>query len=160
MKYLGIFTACVVYAAFSAPVLADGNVDVHAGISRTCAVGYCTSTTFSYGAGTGYDFDINSNVFVGGQVAINSIQGDVNYAAVARLGAKTGAESVYVLGGYAAQELGSGLGSAGGFRLGSGYEHMFSKSIFSKIEYNYSHYSKFGYTINQSSLYIGVGTRF
>ena len=156
-------TAAVIFTA--TPALAEGNVDVHGGISGTCVEGACDSAKFVVGVGAGYDFAVGNNVFLGPQANVDLIRiGDStlgNYSLVARLGTKIGEKSkIYALGGYAGQELGGGLGVASGWRLGAGYEHLLGKNIFLKIEYRYSQYSKYGFTGSQNSGIVGVGTHF
>lgn len=160
-----LFLATLVLAATSSPAFADGNIDVHGGASRSCAEGICSSTNATYGVDLGYDFDASKAIFLGGQVQVdgNRFLGSTHasYAAVARLGTKLGAaDSVYALGGYAAQELGSGSGSAGGWRLGAGYEHRIDQTMFVKIEYRYSNYTKYGFSGGQNTGLIGFGAHF
>lgn len=165
MKSLVTFAATIVCAAMSTPALAEGNADAHAGLSNSCAWGACTGTKLSYGVALGYDFDVGKDVFIGAQAGVDAIKGAdngsyANYALLGRLGTRFDAESLYVLGGYAAQELGGNAGRAPGWRLGVGYEHSFTKSFFIKAQYTYSQYSKYGITGGQNTGTIGVGTHF
>ncbi|MEO0031151.1 MAG: hypothetical protein RIS94_909 [Pseudomonadota bacterium] len=166
MKSFCTTLAAITLAAASPPAWAgEGNADVHGGVSRSCALGSCTGTKLSYGAAAGYDFDVSESTFVGVQAGIDGVKGYdggtyANYSLVARVGAKFGAESLYALGGYAAQELGGGDGTANGWRLGVGYEHRFGKTLFVKAQYSYSQYSKYGISGGQNTGVIGVGTHF
>lgn len=164
MKFMKLAAVAIGMFASSSPAFADGNIDIHGGISRTCVI-VCSSTAITYGAGLGYDFDVGKNVFVGIQGGIDSMRIDgenfANYSAVARVGTKIGeSDSIYALGGYAGMDLKYGRGTANGYRLGGGYEHRFGKTLFAKIEYRYSHYSKYGYRGNQNTGIIGVGAHF
>lgn len=166
MNIFKIAGAAVALTVFSAPALAnEGNVDLHAGLSNSCAWGACTGTKMTYGVSAGYDFDVSESAFAGAQVIVDGIKGYddgtyANYALVGRVGTKFGNESIYALGGYAAQELGGGDGTAGGWRIGAGYEHRFGKSLFIKAQYSYSQYSKYGITGGQNTGVIGLGTHF
>jgi outer membrane immunogenic protein len=163
MRKFAILAAVAACAATPAYAAGEGRAEIQ--------LGYDTmgdESGVSYGGVVGYDFDVSDSVFLGGEIGIaDSTIGDGvveagrDLSASLRVGVRVGDNGkAYALAGYTNERFTvAGLGGANfsGVRLGAGYEHNISKSLYGKVEYRYSNYEQ---GIDRHTALAGMGVRF
>jgi hypothetical protein len=110
------------------------------------------------GVAAGYDYDLGTSAFVGGEVTADKILTDgtkVSFGFNGRIGAKLGEQGkLYAVGGYNTEacDLCDGTWTAG-----AGYEHSFGK-IYGKLEYR--HFFVDNGFDDLDAVSVGIGTKF
>ena len=111
------------------------------------------------GVAAGYDFDLGSTAFVGGEVSADKILTDdtkVAFGFTGRLGAKLGEKGkFYGLGGYSTEACDLCEDS---WTAGVGYEHGFGKNLYGKVEYR--HYFVDNGIPDADAVAVGLGMKF
>jgi outer membrane immunogenic protein len=161
MKKMTILAAATT-ALLTSPAMAAGEGYVKARVSydsteveaETSGVSESDSTGkgIGYGIAAGYDFDLGSSAFVGGEIGFDdstadrtddgfTISSGREISAVARLGFKSNAFKVYGLGGYSnvrikiSDGVNSDSASDGGFTYGAGASYDVTEKLALSVEY-------------------------
>jgi outer membrane immunogenic protein len=163
MRKIAILAALAAFAATPAHAAGEGRAEIQLGYDSVEG-----ETGVSYGGVIGYDFDVSESVFVGGEVGIadstvggGGVEAGRDLSADLRIGVRVGENGkAYALVGYTNERFtAAGLGGANfdGVRLGAGYEHNITSSLYGKIEYRYSNY-ELGF--DRHTAIAGVGVHF
>lgn len=136
--------------AVAAPAQAnEGRVEVRGG-----AIFALDETEATLGAAAGYDFDLGTSAFVGGEISADKVlvdDSDVYFGFTARAGARLGeGGKLFAAGGYT---VGEGEDVP---HLGAGYEHRVGQSVYLKAEYRHF-FSDFA---DADAITVGVGMKF
>lgn len=111
------------------------------------------------GVAAGYDFDLGTTAFVGGEVSADKILTDdtkVAFGFTGRLGAKLGEKGkFYGLGGYSTEPCDLCEDS---WAAGVGYEHGFGQNLYGKVEYR--HYFVDNGIPDADAVAVGLGMKF
>jgi outer membrane immunogenic protein len=111
-----------------------------------------TGKGIGYGIAAGYDFDLGSSAFIGGELGFDGSTADRTFdgvtassgrelSAVARLGFKSNALKIYGLGGYSnirlkiSDGVDSDSSSDGGFTYGAGASYDVTEKLALSVEY-------------------------
>ncbi|WP_188237271.1 outer membrane protein [Sphingopyxis sp. LK2115] len=145
--------AALLSAVVATPALAaeggEGRVEVRGGLITGNGIDEGT-----LGVAAGYDFDLGSAAFVGGEIAGDKVLVDganVQFSAGARAGAKVGANGkLYATGGYT-------FGDIDDPYVGAGYQHKLGQNLYAKGEYRHQFIENFG---DFDSFVVGVGFAF
>ncbi|HUD28048.1 MAG TPA: porin family protein [Novosphingobium sp.] len=182
MKKFAIAGAAAALFVVPAAAQAQAFVQVETGLDAISFDGE-SDEGVSYGVTAGYDMPLSGGLFVGvqGTVADSTTKECVragtealclktgrDLAALVRLGTAVGDKGkLYVLGGYTNARLrltytdGTNDFSEGdngdGFRLGAGYQHDLTDSLFVKAEYRYSNYEA---DFSRHNALVALGARF
>lgn len=111
------------------------------------------------GVAAGYDYDLGTSAFVGGEVTADKILTGgtkVTFGFNGRIGAKLGEQGkLYAVGGYNTEscDLCDGTWTAG-----AGYEHGFAGNLYGKVEYRHF-FVKNGFD-DFDAVAVGIGTKF
>lgn len=110
------------------------------------------------GVAAGYDYDLGTSAFVGGEVTADKILTGgtkVSFGFNGRIGAKIGEPGkLYVVGGYNTEACDFCDGT---WTAGAGYEHSFGK-IYGKLEYR--HFFVDNGFDDLDAVSVGIGTKF
>lgn len=183
------YIAALAAAVVASPSFAKGfHADAHVGYDRVSIEGERSSGVV-YGGAVGYDLPVSGNVFLGIEAGIDGssvkecftdgidtacLKAGRDLSVVGRLGTALGGNGkLYALAGYTNQRLkatltGPSFGNLSdgvnedGYRLGAGYQFAFTKRVYGKLEYRYSHYhdSDLDVSLNRHSVIAGVGFGF
>ncbi len=143
-----LLSAVVATPALAAPA-GEGRVEVRGGLITGNGIDEAT-----LGVAAGYDFDLGSTTFVGGEIAGDKVLIDganVQFSAGGRAGAKLGANGkLYATGGYT-------FGDIDDPYVGAGYQHKLGQNLYAKGEYRHQFINNFG---DFDSFVVGVGFAF
>ena len=136
--------------AVAAPAQAnEGRLEVRGG-----PIFALDETEVTLGAAAGYDFDLGSSAFIGGEISADKVLvegSDVYFGFTGRVGAKLSERGkLFAAGGYT---VGEGEDVP---HLGAGYEHLVGGSVYLKGEYRHF-FSDFA---DADALSLGVGIKF
>lgn len=151
-----IFALAATTAALVAtPALAnEGRAEVRGGV-----VWGNGQTNATAGAALGYDVDLGSNAFVGGEVSADKQLDNgfkVAFGFNGRLGAKVGnGTKLFAAGGYTTEGC---TGCDGNWDAGAGVEQNFGGKFYGKVEYR--HYFKNDVGVKGDAVVAGLGLRF
>jgi outer membrane immunogenic protein len=137
----------------SAPAIAnEGRVEIRGGYTSVISVSKPV-----VGAAVGYDFDLGSDAFIGGEVSVDEVLNfapinEVEVGLTARAGFKVAEKTrLYANGGYS-------FGNGGSLHAGFGAEHTINDKFFVKLEHrrNFTNTIPFDF----DSTYLGFGIKF
>lgn len=136
--------------AVAAPAQAnEGRVEVRGG-----PIWVLDESEATLGVAAGYDFDLGSSAFVGGEVSADKVLvdgADVYFGFTGRVGTKLGERGkLFAAGGYT---VGEGEDVP---HLGAGYEHRLGGSLYVKGEYRHF----FSDVADGDALAVGLGVKF
>jgi hypothetical protein len=155
MRKIAIAAGLVAAAAFAVPAQAnEGHVEARGGIYWTD--GYSQAIA---GVAAGYDWDLGTGAFVGGEVSGDKVLDDntrVTLGLSARVGGKTASGTkFYGIGGYQTKPCG---GCVHAWSAGVGAEVPFGTSLYGKVVYR--HFFVGSGIQDSNAAVAGLGVRF
>jgi outer membrane immunogenic protein len=163
MRKIALLAAFAAFAATPAYASGEARVEIQLGYDE---IGGESGVT--YGSVLGYDMEIGSTAFAGVEVGVSNttikesgITADRELSAGVRFGFDVSEQGkLYGLVGYSNQRFSApGLGGENidGVRVGAGYQHDISKSLYAKAEYRYTNYEL---GVERHTVVAGLGARF
>ncbi len=117
------------------------------------------ATEATAGVAAGYDFDLGSSAFAGGEVSGDKILASgtkVAFGFTGRLGLKPNPNGkIYVAGGHTTKPCDLCESAE---HIGAGYEHKFGSALYGKVEYR--HFMTHNGAPNANAVSAGVGLKF